>query len=279
MALFRNPFARRPGATTAVIDEKVRSEGADPHRGFMRVDTTGSRTPSSLSIHSGRSRSLDTGIYKMSVVNDSGVYLPPSPTFEKDFWPRQYDTSRTSTDTASSTGDIEAFGISRESFDSYQRSFDISARSPVLREATTRTSSDSSSLPHLGRPALEKQTHHGHCMGPLLPAETPTPEEFEEVGLDEKAPDAQAPLRRKGFFSKFTSVSTTSSSAMNHTTVTTGTTEGQSGLGWWIIGGGRKRAASSALWENELKPMETRAKSTVEEEEEREEETKPPTQQ
>lgn len=58
-----------------------------------------------------------------TVVNDSGVYLPPSPTVEKEqSWPRRY-LSRTSTDTRSDLGEIEHFGISRESFDSYRRSF------------------------------------------------------------------------------------------------------------------------------------------------------------
>lgn len=56
------------------------------------------------------------------VVNDSGVYLPPSPTDDKPSWPRRY-LSRNSTDTRSDVGEIEPFGISRESFDSYRRSF------------------------------------------------------------------------------------------------------------------------------------------------------------
>lgn len=264
MSPFRNPFARRPGAAAAATEEKVPSEGADFQKGFLRVDTTGFKTSSSsLSIHSGSSgRSFDTGDYKMSVVNDSGVYLPPSPTFEKDLWPRQYDSSRTSTDTTSSIGDIEPFSISRESFDSYQRSFDISARSPVLHEATTRASFDSCLLPRLGTPALERQPHHRHGTEPFLSTETSTQEEFEEVGLEDKAPDAQAPPRRKGFFFKFTSASTT-----------TATTDGQSGSSWWVIGGSRKHAASSAWLGNELKPMDTPAKSTVEGDDDEREET------
>lgn len=49
--------------------------------------------------------------------------VQPSPTEEKGQWPRKYLTSRTSSDTRSSVGDIEPFSISRESFDSYRRSF------------------------------------------------------------------------------------------------------------------------------------------------------------
>lgn len=42
---------------------------------------------------------------------------------DKSLWPRQSAASRTSMDTRSSFGDIEHFSISRESFDSYRRSF------------------------------------------------------------------------------------------------------------------------------------------------------------
>lgn len=69
----RNPFTRRPGVVTN--DENLRPQS--PHApGFERVDTVGSKASSVLSIRSARSQ--DTGEYKMSVVNDSGVYLPVS---------------------------------------------------------------------------------------------------------------------------------------------------------------------------------------------------------
>ena len=61
----------------------------------------------------------------------------PSPTEEKGVWPRKYLSSRTSTDTRSSVGDIEPFSISRESFDSYRRSFvrtAISAGSDIFED-------------------------------------------------------------------------------------------------------------------------------------------------
>ena len=77
-----------------------------------------------------------------TVVNDSGVYLPvsshlnkfallclrtdvsqPSPPEKKSFWPRRSNPSGTSTGARDSESEIEAFSISRESFDSYRRSF------------------------------------------------------------------------------------------------------------------------------------------------------------
>ena len=73
-----NPFNRRSTAGTPDIqDENVRPSLAvpkDSYSGFERVDTVGSKASSALSIRSGRSQ--DNGDYKMSVVNDSGIYLP-----------------------------------------------------------------------------------------------------------------------------------------------------------------------------------------------------------
>ncbi|AEO65432.1 uncharacterized protein THITE_2169976 [Thermothielavioides terrestris NRRL 8126] len=131
----RNPFARRPGP--AVQEESQRPGSAagtaDPaHPGFERVDTVGSKASSAFSIRSRRSQ--DTGEYKLSVVNDSGVYLPPSPVEKETPWPRRYlgRTSSERSSIASGSGEIEHFSISRESFDSYRRSFDICAKSPVV---------------------------------------------------------------------------------------------------------------------------------------------------
>ncbi|EGS23617.1 uncharacterized protein CTHT_0003120 [Thermochaetoides thermophila DSM 1495] len=131
----RNPFARRAPVVSAQ-DENQRPMSAaaadDPaHPGFEKVDTVGSRASSAWSIRSRKSR--DTGEYKMSVVNDKGVYLPPSPPEKDTPWPRRY-LSRASSHRSNATtdaGEIEQFTISRESFDSYRRSFDISARRPI----------------------------------------------------------------------------------------------------------------------------------------------------
>ncbi|KAH7328960.1 hypothetical protein B0I35DRAFT_345656 [Stachybotrys elegans] len=185
----RNPFTRRPGAPVA-NDENLRPD-ADGPPGFERVDTVGSKASSVLTIRS--SRSQDNGEYKMSVVNDSGVYLPPSPTEESAQWPRKL-LSRTSTDTRSSLGDIEPFSISRESFDSYRRSFDISARSPVLsQDPNARQSLDSPRFSRMPRASMDRKFER----------QPPTAEEnFEDVGLDDQK-QTHNQHRKRGFFSKF----------------------------------------------------------------------------
>ncbi|CEJ90566.1 hypothetical protein VHEMI06341 [[Torrubiella] hemipterigena] len=181
----RNPFARRPGVVipTGAADQSQTS----PHPGFERVDTVGSKASSILSIRSNISH--DVGEYKMSVVNDSGVYLPPSPNEELGHWSRKHLSSRASIETRSSFGDIEHFSISRESFDSYRRSFDVSARSPVLsHDPVTRQSLDSNRFPR-HRPSVKRN----------IEKQPATPEEsFEDIKLDEPA----IPTKKKGFFAK-----------------------------------------------------------------------------
>ncbi|KAF5019838.1 hypothetical protein F66182_8151 [Fusarium sp. NRRL 66182] len=190
----RNPFARRPGSV--VVQEE--NQRPDSVTDFEKVDTVGSKSAPVLSI---RSQGHDNGEYKMSVVNDSGVYLPPSPTEEKGQWPRKYLSTRNSSDTRSSFGDIEHFSISRESFDSYRRSFDISARSPMPNtDYPTRQSLDSARLPRLPRSVVERSFE-----------QPPTAEErFEDVGLDDhkqhhyqQQQPPQAQPQKRGFFSKF----------------------------------------------------------------------------
>ncbi|KAG6041298.1 hypothetical protein E4U41_005126 [Claviceps citrina] len=185
----RNPFTRRP-----LPDEHLQPEheDEDAHSGFERVETVGSKASSSLSSLRS-SKSHDTGEYKMSVVDGSGVYLPPSPTEEKSQWPRRkYLPSRASTDTRSSFGDMEHFPISRESFDSYRRSFDVAARSPIVcNDSFGRQSLDSARFPRLPRSAVDGK----------FDRQPPTAEEgFEDVGLD----DHKQQPRKRGFFSKLT---------------------------------------------------------------------------
>ncbi|KAI0879310.1 hypothetical protein GGS24DRAFT_440400 [Hypoxylon argillaceum] len=191
----RNPFAKRPFLATGADvanDENARPAtqiSRDSYGGFERVDTVGSRTSSAWSIHSAKSR--DNGDYKMSVVNDSGVYLPPSPTDEKGLWPRRLANSRTSMDTRSSIGDIEHFSISRESFDSYRRSFDICAKSPVIVHDLPRQSLDSA----FSRNPRSSVRHRS------FERELPTAEEgFEDVGLND---EKQQQPKKKSFFAKF----------------------------------------------------------------------------
>ncbi|KAJ2971478.1 hypothetical protein NUW58_g9409 [Xylaria curta] len=132
----------------------------------------------------------------MSVVNDSGVYLPPSPTDEKGLWPRRPANSRTSMDTRSSIGDIEHFSISRESFDSYRRSFDICAKSPVLVHDPPRQSLDSARIARTPRSSVRHRSFE---------RELPTAEEgFEDVGLnDDQKHNQQQQTKKKSFFAKF----------------------------------------------------------------------------
>ncbi len=61
----RNPFAKR---SEHVADENARPGTAG---GFEKTDVSGSRGSSSISIKEPQE-------YKLSVVNDSGVYLPVS---------------------------------------------------------------------------------------------------------------------------------------------------------------------------------------------------------
>ncbi|KAK3996330.1 hypothetical protein QBC44DRAFT_161689 [Cladorrhinum sp. PSN332] len=164
MPIIRNPFARRPGTVAPQVQDENNTAGSRPdsvhrrededraHPGFERADTVGSKASSAWSIRSGR-KSQDTGEYKMSVVNDSGIYLPPSPTEKQAIWPRRYlsrnpdNNGRRSEQSSRASGEIEHFPISRESFDSYRRSFDISAKRPVIITSDTynhRQSLDSS---------------------------------------------------------------------------------------------------------------------------------------
>jgi len=182
----RNPFAKRPGVNTGL--DPLSDEQNVVRPTFEKVDTVGSKT-SAMSIDGGKSQ--EPAEYKMSVVNDSGVYLPPSPPEKKGFWPRRSNPSSSSTGTRSSVAENEPFSISRESFDSYRRSFDISARSPVVSSDTGRQSLDSARIPRLPRSAIAERRFQ---------RQPPTAEEgFEDVGLN----DEQKQPRKKGFFSKF----------------------------------------------------------------------------
>ncbi|CAK7271272.1 hypothetical protein SEPCBS119000_004516 [Sporothrix epigloea] len=225
----RNPFARRTTADNNPGQNGPASPAAadlQKQPSFERVDTVGSMASSSTSVRSRRSQ--DTGDYKMSIVNDSGVYLPPSPTSERDaFWSssnssgnghrRTYITSlsslsRQSIDNAtasptgagrSSLGDIEPFTISRASFDSYRRSFDISAKSPI---SPTFGSGDRSASGGIGRQSLDsatwrpkKESRNGSSMRQTrFP---PADEGFEDVGLDEGRQQQQHQANSQSNFS------------------------------------------------------------------------------
>lgn len=104
--------------------------------------------------------------------------------------------------------ETEPFNISRESFDSYRRSFDISARSPIpdcldplprqsldaRRSLDTRRSLDVRRSRAPGRSSLQ-QERRKDC------TEEATVEEagFEDVGLN----DEPKPIKKRGIFARF----------------------------------------------------------------------------
>jgi len=166
MPIIRNPFRKQ--------DENVRPSTTD---GSEKVRTTGAK-PIGIK---------EPTEYKLSEINDSGVYLPPSPQERKTFWSSRSNGSTNSSNHRSIVSADEPFSISRESFDSYRRSFDISARSPVLGGQLPRQSLDSR-LPYQPRTSSSF----------TRPAPT-AEEEFEDVGLN----DDTKPKRR-GWMSRLT---------------------------------------------------------------------------
>ncbi|KAL7273198.1 Pumilio y domain member 6 [Rhizina undulata] len=137
--------------------------------------------------------------YKLSVVNDSGVYLPPSPPEKKSFWRKSTRLTNPSTDGEPAVE--EPFTISRESFESYRRSFDISARSPVMDGFPSRTSLDSRPLP--SRISLDSRSPRT-MPRVLTNVEEPPEDTFEDIKLND---DAVRPKRRS-LFSRFGTEST-----------------------------------------------------------------------
>ncbi|KAI9816410.1 MAG: hypothetical protein M1832_005077 [Thelocarpon impressellum] len=185
----RNPF-RKAGTTSGLEaghDENTRPtsrSGADT--GFEKAQLAGSKPSPAQSI---RIKNAAPNEYKLSVVNDSGVYLPPSPPEKTSFW-HGSNASITSSNHRSMLSENEPFSISRESFDSYRRSFDISARSPVTQpDAPPRQSLDSR-FARLPKSAVTARR---------LDREPPTAEEgFEDVGLHDEAKP-----KKKSIFSRF----------------------------------------------------------------------------
>ncbi|KAL1973640.1 hypothetical protein VTN31DRAFT_6275 [Thermomyces dupontii] len=185
----------------SLLSRKPPTQPDDPNAGFenaLRNENVQPR-PSQDSQPSGplgfrRSREEAPNEYKLSVVNDSGVYLPPSPPPDEkqSFW-RRYPRSSSSSNHRSLVDENEPFSISRESFDSYRRSFDISAKSPVPQydQLPPRPSLDS---------RLSRQNFHS-----VLDSQKPekvqsTDEEpFEDIGLA----DEHIKPKKKGLFARF----------------------------------------------------------------------------
>ncbi|KAF2866766.1 hypothetical protein BDV95DRAFT_611441 [Massariosphaeria phaeospora] len=201
----RNPFKRAGGV-------EVPSEGqpSPAEAGFQNTAVAGSR-PVSVK---------EPAEYKLSEINE-GVYLPPSPPLKPSFWHSKSNVSTTSSNHRSFLSETEQFSISRESFDSYRRSFDISGSSPMpdsidgrphqsfdaRRSFDTRRSLDvrrSRAPPRASLQERRPETAH--------PA---TAEEaFEDVGLnDDPKPQPQPqPAKKRGLFARFGD-----SSSSNHT--------------------------------------------------------------
>ncbi|KAJ9205896.1 hypothetical protein DTO164E3_1149 [Paecilomyces variotii] len=172
MAPFRNFLGKKPTAVPdiqpTVNDENQRS--------------------SPLNVR--RSQDEGPNEYKMSVVNDSGIYLPPSPPEKQSFWSK-YPGSAGSSNHRSLVNENEPFSISRESFDSYRRSFDISARSPVSQVDTlpSRTSLDSRFSRITSRSAINGSTFD-------------RPQSMEEERFEDVVLGDDVKPRKKGIFSR-----------------------------------------------------------------------------
>ncbi|RYN95615.1 hypothetical protein AA0119_g8528 [Alternaria tenuissima] len=229
----RNPF-RRAGVPEAA-DEAQRSA---PENGFKSTAVSGA-TPLQVK---------DPVEYKLSEINDSGVYLPPSPQHEKPtFWHSKSNVSTTSSNHRSLLSETEPFSISRESFDSYRRSFDISARSPITdnvhetyprqsldarRSVDTRRSLDVRRSRATPRSSMQQPRHSE--------SHEQVPEEgFEDVGLNDE-PKPQP--KKRSIFSRF--------GDNNHANEKT---EERPGSSHHFSLTSRKRAESGAG--SELKPM------------------------
>merc|ERR1711981_782020 len=144
--------------------------------------------------------------YKLSEINDSGVYLPPSPPAKEK--PNFFSRTTTSTSKSSqrtdrsSLAENEPFNISRESFDSYRRSFDISARSPIpVHDTPVRQSMDSrrNLNAYSPRPSFQQSRESFQNSRESFQRES-VENKFEDVGLHDE-PSVQQ--KKRSFFSRF----------------------------------------------------------------------------
>ncbi|KAF8425586.1 hypothetical protein EV426DRAFT_701562 [Tirmania nivea] len=166
-----------------------------PYSSLSLSTSFNSKGPESLAGTEGKAVSIIrgkadefAGEYKLSVVNDSGVYLPPSPTEKKSFWKRNGGKSDSPIDRTSMD---EPFTISRESCEGYRRSFDISARSPIIDPSRPSLQLDGRST----RPSFERLTR----LSPPVRIEecTVLGDGFEEIKLDDSKP------KKRGIFARF----------------------------------------------------------------------------
>ncbi|KAL2832138.1 hypothetical protein BDW59DRAFT_139774 [Aspergillus cavernicola] len=181
MPPFRNFLGRRPVASN--------SGEADTQPDTRFSEDSHRSTPLSTR----QSQETDPVEYKLSVVDVNGDYLPPSPTEKESFWRKYPGMAKSSSNHRNLVDENEPFSISRESFDSYRRSFDISARSPVTYPDAmpSRTSLDSR-FSRLTSPS-------GQRLDERPKPATMEEDRFEDVGLN----DDEAKPKKKGIFARF----------------------------------------------------------------------------
>jgi hypothetical protein len=182
MPIMRNPFRKQ-------------DENARPTSGIVEK-TSNNATAPPKSIDLAEKQAAE---YKLSEINDSGICLPPSPGEErKSFWGHtnsSRSTTSTSTTHRSLIKENEPFNISRESFDSYRRSFDISGRSPVI---------GAMGRPSMGerpRPSFDSRTFQPSPRKPIVPIAAEE-EGFVDVGLND---DPKPTPKKRGFLGHFSS--------------------------------------------------------------------------
>ncbi|KAF2428842.1 hypothetical protein EJ08DRAFT_735413 [Tothia fuscella] len=213
MPIIKNPFKK--SAAPLEIQENSGWEAAEG--GFQQTNVQGAK-PVEM---------REPVEYEFSEISDNGVYLHPPPPEKKNYFSRSSTATSNST-RSSELSENEPFSISRESFDSYRRSFDISARSPIPSyEPPTRQSLDS-------RRGLQPLPLRSSFQGSRIDRPyAPVEEGFEEVGLhDEVKP------KKRGLFARFgdSADSSVPSSpdarpTSSHLNFFTGRKRGQSGQG------------------------------------------------
>ncbi|KAF2761636.1 hypothetical protein EJ05DRAFT_496539 [Pseudovirgaria hyperparasitica] len=226
----RNPFKKTLGEVE-VRDENQPFQRRGPDGGFQSTYVTGAK-PIEIK---------EPTEYKLSEINDSGVFLPPSPTEKKSFWGSRSNTSTTSSSNHRSLlNENEPFNISRESFDSYRRSFDISARSPIS-EVEPRLSRE------YGRQSLDARRAIARPSRSSFDHRIDRPEAMPEEGFEEVGLNDEVKPKKRGLFSRFGD-----SSDSNHANHSSDSRPSSSHHGFHLLPG-RKRGQSGQG--SELRPM------------------------
>ncbi|KAF3905449.1 hypothetical protein ABW20_dc0103853 [Dactylellina cionopaga] len=203
MPQFRFPFSSKkvqpaPVVAPAPVEEEAPVTEAPVLEASTPQSHRREKSSGSISIISRRSREEDNNTYKLSTVNDSGIYLPPSPVDEKKaFWGRR-ESSTGSMQDAPDTQDI-GFAITRESFDSYRRSFDISARTHLSDSQRPSMQSSRSSFDALGwgRSSLDAMPNRLPSID-VSESASEDEEEFRDVDLNDNAQ-----TKKKSFLGRF----------------------------------------------------------------------------